>query len=205
MPRHAPRTRLAVLLLLSLAAAGCRRASGPPPERFLPATAAGWVVVPELRRASRELVALDATVSGFPGAGQQLAGVRGALTAQLGFDVLDPDALARAGIEPARGAALATGLDGDRSAVVAILPVRDAGALEALVARLARERLGAPERIESRQGEIRMVAFRAANGAPALSLAVLPRERTAALAPGPPGPAVAAAALSRAEADSLAG
>ena len=206
MSRHAPRTsRILIALLVALAAAACRRASGPPPERFVPAGAAGWVVIPELRRATRELAALHETVSRFPGAAQQLAGVRAALSAQLGFDVLDPDALARAGIEPARGAALTSGPEPvGGSTPVAILPVRDASRLEELIGRLARERLGAPERAQSTQGDIRIVTFRAAGGAPALSLALLPRERTAALAPGPSGPAAVAAALSRTQADSLA-
>jgi hypothetical protein len=184
--------------------AACRRASGPPPERFVRASAAGWVVIPELRRATRELAALHETVSRFPGAAQQLAGVRAALAAQLGFDVLDADALAHSGIEPARGAALTSEPDGDRSTPVVILPVRDASRVEELVGRLARERLGAPERAESTQGDIRIVTFRAAGGAPALSLALLHRERTAALAPGLSGPAAVAAVLSRAQADSLA-
>jgi hypothetical protein len=207
VPRHAPRTsRIATALLVALALVACRRASGPPPERFVRASAAGWVVVPELRRAVRELAALHETVSRFPGAAQQLAGVRAALAAQLGFDVLDLDALARAGIEPARGAALTSepDPDGGRGTPVVILPFRDASGLERLVGRLARERLGAPGRTESAQGELRVVTFRLAGGAPARSLARLPRERTAALAPGPSGPAAVAAALSRARADSLA-
>lgn len=209
MPRHARRTSLLVAALLAaLSAAACRRASGPAPERWVAATASGWVIVPELRRAGRELAVLHETVSTFPGAAQQLAGLRQALTAQLGFDALDPDALARNGIEPARGAAVATEGSSSQSpgTAVAILPVRDARALESLVARLARERLGAAQRTESSQGPLRIVSFRTAAGGPvALTLGLLDRERTAALAPGPGGPAAVTAALSRPEAESLAG
>src|SRR4051812_39200461 len=93
---------LAVALLLGCD--GGRRA--PPPERFVPAAVRAAVVVPASGRAAEELAALHASVSGFPGAGD-LAGARGALAAQLGFDPLDREALADAGVDPRRGAAVA--------------------------------------------------------------------------------------------------
>lgn len=210
MPRCAPRPWLVGAALLAAAAGtSCRRAgSGPPPERYLPATAPAAVVVPELRRAARELATLDATLSAFPGAGQQLAGLRRALTAQLGLDALDAAELARAGLEPARGAALGYEPPAEPEApptAMLILPVRDARALEALVARLARERLGAPERSASEQGGLQLVTFRArADALPALTLGLLSSERTALLAPGPTGPAAVRRAVARAAAESLA-
>ncbi len=165
-------------------------------------------MVPELARAARELSAIVETLATFPGLAADLARRRAALSAQLGFDPLDPKALAGAGLDPARGAALGREppmRSGDLPSTVLVLPVGDASRLEALLARLARERLGAPERSASTQGEIRVVTFRTAPGAPpALSYALLPSERVAVLAPGPTGPEVALAALTRPAAESLA-
>ncbi len=201
VPRHGPTTSLVCAALVATLAASCRRSSGPSPERYFSAQAPAAVVVPELRRAAAQLATLDTTLSTFPGAGQQLAGVRGALTAQLGFDPLDSAAISRAGLEPDRGAGLGYELPAEPGAAAVallVLPVRDARALESLVAGLARERLGAPVRSASGQGQLRVVTFRASAGAPAaLTLGLLASERTALLAPGPAGPAAVAAAASR--------
>jgi hypothetical protein len=195
------------LLAAVVAFPACRRAaSGPPPERFLDPGAGALVVIPELRRAERELAALAETSSAFPGVGQTVANLRSGLAAQLGFDLLDPEALARAGIEPARGAALGNEpVPGGAPNPVLILPVRDAAALEALVVRLAREREGAPDRSQSEQGAVRIVTFRTAAGAPPdLALGFLATDRVAAISPGPGGPAAVASALSRTAARSAA-
>ena len=151
---------------------------------------------------------LEGTLSGFPGVARQLAGLRGALISQLGFDPLDTDAIARAGIEPSGGIALGAeppAEEGAPATPVVILPLRDSSSFLRVVARIARERLGAPERSESVRGAIRLVIFRSeAAQAAALSVALASGERVAALASGPAGPDVVVAALSRPLAESLA-
>lgn len=170
----------------------------------------GWaLVVHDLRRASSELGALHETAATFPGAGA-LRQSRGALTSQLGFDPLDPEALADAGIDPARG--LAIGIepapgspDGSPGAPVLVLPVRDAAALERTVARLARERLGSAEQTASSGEGLRVVTFRAAGSAQGrLALALRAHDRVAAISPGPAAEEVVRAALARPAAESLA-
>jgi hypothetical protein len=201
------RPLLPVLLALVAGGLACRGGpAGPPPERFLPADAALVLVIPETGRAARELGALHATLSGFPGA-SDLAGARSALASQLGFDPLDPDALAEAGLDPRRGAALARlerpGGDVLRPTTLLVLPARDRSRLETLFARLARERLGASEKVAELHGGIPVAVFRRAPGEPpALSYAVT--GRTALLAPGPGGPAAVAEAVTRGDAQSLA-
>lgn len=197
----------AAISAVALALAGCGGCGGPrrgpPPERFLPADVRVAVVVPETGRAAEELSDLHATVSGFPGAAE-LAGFRGALSAQLGFDPLDPDALADAGIDRRRGAALALlGVRGESPATLLVLPVSDTAKLEALLARLARERLGAQARGGETQGGRTIVTFRPAPGKP-VALAYVVVERSALVAPGPGGPATIAAAAALGEEASLA-
>jgi hypothetical protein len=204
VPRRVARPLVA--LALWLAAASCRPArDGAPPERFLPGGVELAVVVPEAGRAARELAALHGAASRLPGAGK-LAQARGALTAQLGFDPLDPESLADAGVDASRGAALgelARG-SGHRVALL-ILPVRDAPRLQALFARLARERLAAPERSSEPRSGGSVVVFRAAPGAPpALAYGISAADRIAVVAPGPAGPDAVAEALARAPPDSLA-
>lgn len=198
----------AVAAALVLALVGCRgRRAGPPPERFLPADVRVAVVVPEAGRAARQLAALHATLSEFPGA-TDLAAARGALAAQLGLDPLDPAGLRDAGVEPRRGAALAllarpTGPGSSRGAPLLVLPVGDQERLEALLARLARERLGAEVRGLEPRGPVTPVSFRRAAGDPP-ALTYLVVEHTALVAPGPSGPDVVAEAAGLAEERSLA-
>lgn len=176
---------------------------GPPPERFVPADATAAVIVGETGRAARELAALHETISGFPGAGG-IAGARGALAAQLGFDPLDPDALADAGVDARRGAAIATlvrrvGAE-TASPRLVVLPARDVAKLEGLLARLARDRLGATERSAEVRGGVAVTVLRTPGSrAPALAYAIA--EATALVCTGPAGPAlVAEAAALRPEA-----
>lgn len=205
MPRRLHR---AVVVAASLAAAcqGGRR--GPPPERFVPQDASAVIVVPEAGAAAKELSRLHATVAGFPGAAE-IAGWRGTLATQLGFDPLDPEALADAGLDPRRGAAVATlepgrgpGAPAQRSVLV-VLPVGDAPKLEALLVRLARDRLGATERTADTHGEVSVVVLRAPGAAaPALAYAVV--QGTALLCSGAGGPGVVAGAAALASGASLA-
>lgn len=203
-----PVLRAAVLALAALLACdGGGR--GPAPERFVPASVTAALVVPEARRAARELAELHAAVSAFPGAGG-LGGARGALAAQLGFDPLDPDALADAGIDPKRGLAVALldrrpGPKGEPvQRPVLVLPVRDAPRLEALFVRLARDRLGATERSAEARGGVSVVSLRRAD-APAPSLAYAIVERTAIVCAGPHAPALVAEVATLAPSGSLAG
>lgn len=181
---------------------------GAPPERFLPADVEVALVVPETGRAARELAALHALASAFPGAAD-LASARGALAAQLGFDPLDPEALRGAGLEPRRGAAVgrwrtpAAG-GGTAAAQVLVLPVRDADALDALVTRIARDRLGAGVRERADRGDLAIHVFRSAPGAPA-ALAFARVDGSALLAAGASAPDVVAEAAARAPEASLAG
>ena len=156
----------------------------------MPARVQAALVLPAAGRAARELAALQAMLSGFPGAGDA-AELRGAVAAQLGFDPLDPDALDRAGFDPGRGAVLALVPDDVK---LLVLPVGDAPRVEALLARLARERLGADQRSATAHGRASVVAFRRTPGdPPALSYAVV--DRYALVGAGAPGSdAVAAAA-----------
>jgi hypothetical protein len=203
LPR--PLRRAVFLAVVALVACeGGRR--GPPPERFLSASARAVLVVPDTGHAAATLAALHASVSGFPGAGD-LAASRGALAAQLGFDPLDPDALADAGVDPRRGAAVALlerpGAKGEPgSATLVVLPARDGPKIERLLARLARERLGATERASERHGEVSVVVFRRP-GAPAAALSYALVQRTALLSTHPAGPALVAEAASLAPAASL--
>jgi hypothetical protein len=192
-------------LLALLGCPGGRR--GPPPERFVPAAARVALVVPAAGRAAEELADLHASVAGFPGAGE-LAGARGALAAQLGFDPLDPEALADAGIDPRRGAAVAL-LDRARprgeggSAALVVLPASDAPRIERLLARIARDRLGATERVAETQGGVAAVVFRRP-GSPVAALTYAVVDRTTLLTTHPAGPALVAEAAALDPAASLA-
>jgi hypothetical protein len=195
---------LAAGLALSAGCGGCTGGGAPPPERFVAADSRAAVIVPDLSRAATEAAAVLSAASAFPGAAA-LPAWRTAAAAQLGFDPLEREALARAGLDPARGAGavLVRGAGAGAAApVVLVLPVGDRGDLEDTVARLARDRLGAVERGTERIGEREVVVWRAPGAPPAVALAF--RERTALLAGGAAGPAAVAAAAGVEPAASLA-
>lgn len=190
------RAAVAAAVVGALLLGGCARcggAQGDGPERYLPADAPVTVVVPRLRALQEGLAALLRAVGEVPaaaGAGEAVT----AASAQLGFDPLDPAATAGAGLDPERGAGAA--LWPGRPPLL-VLPVGDAGKLEALVARLARDRLGATRRAEARGAAGRTVTF-AREGAPtgeAPALALLFTGRHALLGAGEPARLAAAAAL----------
>ena len=186
------RRALAVALCSLVLALGCgRKREYPPPERYVPADAPVAVLVPTVQAAARQAGALYRTVARAPQA-VQLAEAHAAVKAQLGFDPLDPRGLEQAGIDPAGAAAAALGPG--RPAML-VLPVLDLAKLDATVARLARDRMGATQRVTSKIRGVEVVTFRRdAQGPAALGYtAVGPH---ALLAAGPGGPeAVAAAAL----------
>lgn len=173
----------AMAAALLLVATACSRREAPaPPERYLPADASVAIVVPVLRDAQSQAAPLLATVLSFPaasGAGEALRAIRD----QLGFDPLDPGGAASAGLDPARGAALALG---PGAPPLLVLPVGDAQRLGALVARLARDRLGAGRRVEVEAAGRRVTVFTQREGAPP-ALALLVVRGSALLSSGPGG------------------
>jgi len=135
---------------LATLAFGCSRCgqAPPPPERYAAAEAAFLVSAPSLAALAGQVGEVLATVATFPG-GQAALELKAVLPVRLGFDPLDPKALAGAGLDPARGAALwmIPGQAGAEPALVVALPVGDAAALEATVARIAKDRMGTGERL----------------------------------------------------------
>lgn len=190
----------AAALLVLAGCARCSRPPPPPPERFLPPDAPSAVVVPVLRAAQEQVGPLSRTALAFPIAAD-LGPALSALRDQLGFDPLDPKGTAQAGLDPARGAAIA--LDPGAPPLL-VLPAGDGDRLGATVARLARDRLGASQRATLAVNGVEVTVFRPADGAPAaLSLAI--REGSALIVPGAGGPARIAAAATRPAGASLAG
>ncbi|GEJ56750.1 hypothetical protein [Anaeromyxobacter diazotrophicus] len=190
------RNRPALAALLLLAASGCGRCGGPaaaPPERLLPADVPLVVVVPRLRAAQEQAVALLRTVLTFPAAAD-LADALAAAKAQLGLDPLDPLALAAAGLDPERGLAAARTATGE---LVLVLPVADAAKLADTVGRLAQDRLGAGRREPTRAGGFEVTAFRAAGQPVALALLVAGGHALLAAGPGAPDRLAALAAAAR--------
>ena len=175
----------------------------------MPAEVRAALVLPEAGRAAKDLAALHGTLAGFPGAGDAAA-VRGALSAQLGFDPLDAEALEQAGFDPRRGAALALlELPGqprpaEEPQVLLVLPVGHAGEVEALLTRLSRDRLGAELRTTEQRGTAVVVTFRGQGGSAPAALAYALVERYALVAAGPRGPEVVGRAATVAAEASLA-
>jgi hypothetical protein len=193
------RRALAFALLAGLAVPACRReAAGPPPERWLPAQGSAAVVIPGLGEAARQLGAVYRTVAMVPAAAA-LADVHSGLKGQLGFDPLEPRGLEEAGLDPAGGAALS--FSRGRPAV-AVLPVADLGRFDATARRLARDRMGAGQRVATMGGGHQVVTFRREAAAPA-ALAYALAGRYALVATGAGAPAAVTAAASLEEPRSL--
>lgn len=191
---------MAASALLAGGCARCGRAPAVPAERWLPGDASAALLVPRLGDAVAEWGGLLRTALSIPAA-SGLAEPYAALKQQLGFDPLDPAGLAAAGLDPDRGGGAS--LSREASALLA-LPVADPARLDALLTRLARDRLGAGVRTEAGTGSAAVVVYRRAEGAPpALSYAVV--ERMALVSPGPRGLEVVAAAAARGMPLSLAG
>src|SRR5512136_2433044 len=138
------RRALAVALCSSLLLAGCgRKREYPPPDRYVPADAPLAIVVPALGTAARQAGALYRTIAQAPQA-VALSDAHAAVKAQLGFDPLDPRGMEQAGVDPAGAAAASFG---GAAPPVVVLPVQDLAKLDATVARLARDRMGATQRV----------------------------------------------------------
>ncbi len=195
---------LVVLALLS----GCSRCGSPrvrpPPERFIPSTNAGALVLPVVAEASRQAAAIHAALAARPG-GEELGMMRTGLGLQLGFDLLDPASLEGAGLDVKRGLAvaeLATRPE-EPGTPLLILPIGDAGKLEALVTRLAKDRLGAGDRGEQAATGTSITVWRRAAGDPPL-LSVAKAEGLLLVAIGAAGPDVLRVVLALDSAVSLA-
>ncbi len=191
--------RASLALAAFLTISGCRReAGGPPPERWLPADGSAAVVIPELGQAARQLGAVYRTAATVPAAAA-LVDAYAAVKGQLGFDPLDPKGLREAGLDPAGGAALSYARG--RQAV-AVLPVADLDRFDATARRLARDRMGAGQRVVAQGGGRQVVTFRPRASAPA-ALAYAMAGRFALVATGAGSPAAVAAVAGLGEAGSL--
>jgi hypothetical protein len=167
------RTFLAAVLGFA-AAAGCawcdrgeRNGAGADVRRFLPKNAELAVVVPELgvvgdriQQLQRlKLASFVAQLQGFASAGA----FADALVRQVGVDLRSLDALRKAGLAPDRALGIAV-LPG--GAAFAVVPVSDAKALRETLARIARDRLGAPAAMDASLGQGRTaVTFSRIGGA----------------------------------------
>jgi hypothetical protein len=193
------RRALAVALCSLLLASACgRKREYPPPERFVPADAPLALLVPALGAAARQAGALYRTIAQAPQAAQ-LSEAHAAVKAQLGFDPLDPRGLEQAGVDPGGSAAAAFGPG--RPALL-VLPVLDLAKLDATLARLARDRMGATQRLTVQVRGVEVVTFRREAKGPA-ALAYTAVGPHALLASGPDAPEAVAAAASLPEAASL--
>jgi hypothetical protein len=179
--------------------AGCSRcgkpAAGPPPERFVPASNAGAILVPVVAEASRQAGTLLGALVARPG-GADLAMLRTGTAIQLGFDLLDPKSLELAGLDVNRGLAIAE-LEvrpGEPGTPLLVLPVGDASRLQAQVRRLAMDRLGAVDTTEENANGKPFTVWRRAPGEPPL-VAMASVEGSLLVAIGPSGPAVLRIAL----------
>ena len=112
-------------------------------ERLLPRGAAAVVVIPGLGALGQRLKGLQSLkVANFAAQLEGSANAQqwaDAVVAQLGVDVRSTEALAAAGVDGARGAGVAAMLDGS---LFLVLPVKDEAKLAAVLAGLAKQRLG---------------------------------------------------------------
>lgn len=205
-PGGKPAAAALALLALAFALASCGRCGGArtaasaeellPP---LPPGAASTAPLGELARHADELLARAAQLPG----GEQLGESRRAVAAQLGFDPFTREGLASAGLDPARGMAVALAQDGaGRPEFVAALPLQGRETFVQSFEKLLRERQGYTERTEEARGEARAVIFARPGGGPRLGYAVV--RGYAVVARGGDPAAHLAAAASRAPEQSLA-
>lgn len=205
----APSRRLSALtgLLLLVALAGCSRCGGPKvdaartPASWLPAESTGALWIPRLDAVGAHLHGLGKLK--LAGLGAQLAGAGeaealfGAVSRPLGFDPSTPEGLKAAGLDGTRPVAVAaTGTQ----ELLSVLPIADAAAFEATLARLAKDRLQAPTRKE----EAGVVTFAKESNGPVL-IAHAPLGLWDLFSAGPGCEVRVKAALARAAAQSLEG
>jgi hypothetical protein len=194
----------AVVVVLCVAAAAVaagacgRKREYPPPERHLPADGPVSVVVPALGAAARQAGALYRTVAPAPPAAPMVEAYA-AVKAQLGFDPFDVRGLEQAGLDPAGAAAASLGAG---RPPLLVLPMVDLSRFDATASRLARDRMGATERITTKSQGLDLVIFRRP-GSGSASLAYVALGPHALLSPGPQGPETVVAAARAPEESSL--
>jgi hypothetical protein len=192
------RCRSLALLFVGVAVASCSQCAKKEPAaeltRFVPKDVDGVAVVPDLRILADRLGIVSklkiasflAGTQGFTSADELI----GSLVSQAGIDIRSAEALVRAGVEPARGLAVAQLADG---AIYSVVAVRDAALLEQTVAALARTRLGAGIASKKAEGGVTVTTYAAAaGGAPELGLVV--HEGVALIGAGAAVPRLAALA-----------
>jgi hypothetical protein len=179
-------------------------AAGFDPTECLSARARATLAIPDLGRVGERLAflpglrlaQLGATLSGLASA----EGLADAFARELGFDPRQRESLSAAGIDPSRPLYAQDPLDGRP---IALVPFLDGPKLEALAARHAENRLGAPRRTERRQGTVRVVVF-APEGQDAPALALALKDGYAVLSAGDGCERAVVAALERKREDSIA-
>lgn len=164
--------QLAVVVVMAVVLGACKCSktpSGPVPvERVLPKGALAVVVVPRLGDLGQRLTRLESLkAAGFVAQLQGFASGKGlvdVLMGQLGLDVRDAAAMAKAGVDGARplGAAVLITTD-----VVLALPVADEAKLGATLERLAKARLGAGVASTKTMSGLSLRSFSTAEGQPA--------------------------------------
>lgn len=169
------------LLLVLLVFAGCSRcgekqagtSKEASPARFLPRSAQASLVVPDLGSLGEKLarfqqLKLANFVAQLQNAQSAEALVSGIMR-QVGVDLRSRQAMEAAGLDPSRGVGVALLSDGQGFSVVG---VKDEKALTETFGKLARERLGASERAESKVPGGSLVTF-TRTGAPQPALGLL--------------------------------
>ncbi len=133
---------LTVLLSLAPVAAG---AAPKPLEKFVPRNADAVLVIPSLETFAKQGKALFDVVVGFPGAGKLRDG-RAVIRGRLGFDLLGPESMREAGLDPRRGAVLYVIASGDTwegspTEGALVVPIANAARFEATLAAICKEQL----------------------------------------------------------------
>jgi hypothetical protein len=193
---------LTALLLTLATVVGCAKCGSAPKgvtpvDRFVTSSAAAVLIVPRLAGFAQQSADLLTTAGTFPG-GRDLLDARAVIGSRLTFDPFDAASIAGTGLDPARGVTVSgvVGAGGEENPdLLVTLPIADGAKFEAAVARLAKERLDAPDR-KVEPGTPEVVSWAMAGGGPALfSYAVV--EQTALVSFGPAAVATvrAAAAL----------
>ncbi|HEX4620862.1 MAG TPA: hypothetical protein VH208_04770 [Myxococcaceae bacterium] len=192
------RCRILALLLAGALFASCsycgKKAPSAELTRFVPADIDAVAVVPDLRILADRLGIVSrlkiasflAGTQGFNSADELIA----SLVNQAGVDIRSAEALAKAGVEPSRGLAVAQWADGSIYLVVA---VRDPSLLERTVAGLARTRLGAAVADKKAEGGLTVTTYSTRPGAPP-ELGWVVHEGVALVGAGPAVPRLAAMA-----------
>jgi hypothetical protein len=175
--RRRSHSALPVCLLVAASCSQCERkqeGARAPLTRYMPANVEAAIVLPDLRVVTERLRILTGLKIATFLAGTQGFGTADelvqSLVMQLGVDLRSPEAMARAGVDPARGAAVAF-LPGDQAFLV--FAVHDASMLSNTLTALAKTRLGAGVAATRTEAGVTLTLFsRTASGPPELAVAL---------------------------------